>query len=381
MSLKKKWESQLESSYITLKEVENNFNFLIPSKLYKVEEEYPILIPKHYLDLIDRNNIPDDPIWKQCLPDIRELDESFSHSDQSNHQKFISQPYPKSAILTAKNADTISIFSEDSLAEESQMPVPRLIHRYNDRVVMLTTNRCSMQCRFCFRKRYWKNGTKRQDISNDELNKICDYLSDNQNIREVLVSGGDPLILKTARLKYILDQLSSKKTIDIIRIATRVPITLPSRIDKELTDMLAGYPGLWFATHFNHPKEITPESIKAVKLVINSGIPILNQTVLLKGINDKAEILEDLFRKLIKLKVKPHYLFHVDPVKGGTHFSTGIESGLNILRQFRPRLSSIAVPHFAIDLPDGGGKVSLQPDYTKDKSFLSIDEKRIIPYY
>ena len=332
------WNSQLKNSYHSLKSIEETYNITVPSELFETEDKYPILIPEYYFDLIDKNNIPGDPIWKQCIPNISELQDITS--------------------------------SPDPLNEERQMPAAKLIHRYRDRVVMLTTSRCSMQCRFCFRKRYWKNGTKREDITNEELDSICNYLSRNTAVREVLVSGGDPLILNTDRLKYILDRLAEISSIDIIRIASRIPVTLPSRIDKNLTEMLSIYPGLWFVTHFNHPAEITQQSIKACQLIINTGIPILNQTVLLKGINDNANILEDLFRKLIRIKVKPHYLFHVDPVKGVKHFATGINCGLEIIKKFRTRLSSIAVPHFAIDLPEGGGKVSLQPDYSSDDGFL-----------
>ena len=349
MNSKNEYQKELIDSYHSLNEVEKVLNFKISSRLKQVEKEYPILIPKYYLDLIDIDNIPNDPIWKQCIPSISELGDITS--------------------------------SPDPLLEESQMPTPRLIHRYKDRVVMLTTSRCSMQCRFCFRKRYWKYGTSRQDISNKELDDICLYLADNQSIHEVLISGGDPLIMKTDRLKYILDRITSIPSIDIIRIASRVPVTLPSRIDKELVKTLAEYSGLWFMTHFNHPTELTLESLRACKQIINSGIPVLNQTVLLKGINDNADILEELFRKLIKVKVKPHYLFHVDPVKGVKHFATGIDCGLDIISKFRSSLSSIAVPHFAIDLPEGGGKVSLQPDYSNDNGFLSISGEKSIKYY
>ena len=349
MHSKRNWKSQLKSSYRSLGDIENRYNVLILSEQLKTEEKYPILIPEYYFNLINKENLPDDPIWKQCMPDIKELH------------------------------DTIS--SQDPLSEELQMPTSKLIHRYKDRVVMLTTSRCSMQCRFCFRKRYWKNGTERQDITNDELDNICNYLRSNSSIREVLVSGGDPLILKTGRLKYILDRLSTISNIEIIRIASRIPVTLPSRVNIKLTKMLSKYPGLWFVTHFNHPAEITPQSIDACQLILNVGIPILNQTVLLKGINDNTDVLENLFRKLIRIKVKPHYLFHVDPVRGVKHFATGIDCGLNILRDFRSKLSSIAVPHFAVDLPEGGGKVALQPNYTKNGGFLSIDEEKTIQYY
>ena len=343
------WKTELKEAYTNIRTVFKKLNTSIPEELLNVEKQYPILITDYYFNLIDRSNIQNDPIWKQCMPSPDEI-----------NKYYISQ--------------------EDPLSEEIQMPVPKLIHRYKDRAVLLTSSRCSMQCRFCFRKRYWKNGTQRLDISNRELDSICNYIKSQPDLNEILISGGDPLILETSRLKYILDKLTGIKNIEIVRIASRVPVTLPNRIDYELVEMLSKYEGLWFVTHFNHPQEITKKSIEACKFIISKGIPILNQTVLLKGINDSSATLEHLFRQLIKIKIKPHYLFHVDPVKGVKHFATGIKCGLDILKDFQLNLSSIAVPHFAIDLPAGGGKISLQPDYCSDSGFKGINNK-IIPYY
>jgi lysine 2,3-aminomutase len=340
---------QLKSLLKTPTDVSKYLNIKLPEDVFNVVEEYPILASPYYLDLIDKSNLPEDPIWKQVIPSVDEL----------------------------TSCDDVS---EDPLYEESQMPVNRLIHRYKDRVVLLSTNRCTMQCRFCFRKRYWKSSSSRKDITNNELIEICSYLKQDKNIKEILLSGGDPLILDNSKLRYILDTLYAVENIEIIRIATRIPVTLPNRINNNLVNILAEYPGLWFVTHFNHPNEVTEHSLEACRKIIKAGIPILNQTVLLKGVNDNAEILECLFRQLIKNKIKPHYLFHVDPVKSVTHFSTGIEKGLEIIKSFRSTLSSVAVPHFAIDLPEGGGKVSLQPDYKTDDKFQAINNKSLIHY-
>ena len=209
--------------------------------------------------------------------------------------------------------------------------------------------------------------------------ELCGH-APGQTVKKILLKA-DELGLETIAITEHVTNPDDIKNIDIIRIASRIPVTMPSRIDKKLIKILSKYTGLWFVTHFNHPAEITPQSIDACRRIINSGIPILNQTVLLKGINDSADILEDLFRKLVRIKVKPHYLFHVDPVKGVKHFATGIDCGLDIIRKFRSQLSSIAVPHFAIDLPEGGGKVALQPNYAQDGGFLSIDEKKTLQYY
>ncbi|MCP4177584.1 MAG: KamA family radical SAM protein [bacterium] len=333
--------------YTSLTQLEKKLN--IQKNLYAVENKYPLLISDYYLSLIVPEKGSNDPIWKQCMPNPKELD------------------------------DTSSSF--DPLAEEEQMPVRKLIHRYTDRAVLLTSSRCSTQCRFCFRKRYWKSGADREDISDSELKNITDYLNTHQEIKEILLSGGDPLILSNKRLKYILDTIYSIKNIEIVRIASRIPVTLPSRINDDLVNLLSNYEGIWFVTHFNHPNELTTESLTACKKIISVGIPILNQTVLLKDINDKSEILEALFRKLVRNHIKPHYLFHVDPVQGVKHYATGIKKGLEILEFFRKNVSSIATPHFAIDLPEGGGKVSLQPNYKVNDKFQDINKIKLIKYY
>lgn len=311
----------------------------------KAADIYPFLASDYYLGLIgkDRKN---DPVFKQCFPDAREL-----------HRK--------------KN------LSEDPLAEERQMPVANLIHRYKDRVVLLVTNKCAVHCRFCFRKRKWRRGSSAGDIDDDNLQEAFKYISMHTGIREVLVSGGDPLMLPTPRLKKILDSISRIKTIDAIRIGTRIPAVLPKRIDKSLVKMLSNVRGLWIMTHFNHPAELTKESGRVCMSLVKAGIPLLNQSVLLKGVNDDATVLEELFRGLMRIKVKPHYLFHADPVEGSSHFRTGIGKGLKIMRKLRPVLSSLGTPVFAIDLPDGGGKVPLQADYRSGGNYLGINGKKI----
>lgn len=315
------------------------------SKEKKAAEIYPFLASGYYLGLIG-NGGENDPIFKQCFPDAKEL-------------------------VRGKN------LSDDPLAEEVQMPVANLIHRYRDRVVLLVTNKCAVHCRFCFRKRKWKNGNSAGDINDKDLQEACKYISTHSGIREVLVSGGDPLMLSTPRLKKILDSISKIKHVDAIRIGTRVPAVLPMRIDRPLVNMLSTVRGLWMMTHFNHPAELTRESEQACLSLVKTGIPLLNQTVLLKGVNDNAEVLEKLFRGLVKMKVKPHYLFHADPVEGSSHFRTGVRKGLEIMKKLRPVLSSIGTPVFAIDLPEGGGKVPLQADYRSGKKYAGINGKKI----
>lgn len=321
-----------------------------PQDFSNVEKSYPLLVNDYYLNLIDqdRPDIENDPIWRQCMPSNEELEDESS--------------------------------SFDPLAEQEQMPVSRLIHRYPDRVVLLATGRCAMRCRFCFRKRTWANGQELTDITEKELSDICEYLRKTPQVSEVLVSGGDPLMLDPGKLKFLLEELSNVESISVLRLGSRVPVTQPARISSETIEMLSAFPGLWLMTHFNHPRELTNESISLCCEFVRAGIPVLNQTVLLKGVNDDAEVLEELFRGLIAIKVKPHYLFHVDPVRGVRHFATGIEKGLEILSVFRKKLSSLAVPTFAIDLPEGGGKVALQPDYTENGKYPSIVDQHMISY-
>ncbi len=332
-----------------MKKIENFLNYKFSDKEKNVDKKYPTKVSEYYLSLIDKNNISNDPIALQCLP---------SELENSSENNFIFDP----------------------LSEKELSPLSKLIHKYKDRVVLIVTNKCPVHCRFCFRKKNWIEDKSDFEISDKELNDVIIYLKSHKEIKEVLISGGDPLSLSNQKLKAILDAVSAVENIDIIRIGTRIPVTLPNRINEELSDLFAEYASLWIMTHFNHPNEVTEESMNACNRFIKKGIPVLNQTVLLKNVNDKKYVLEKLFRKLIKHKIKPHYLFHVDPVKSVTHFATGIQCGLDILCEFRNSLSSLAVPTFAIDLPDGGGKTALQPDYLIENSYKGINNK-LIKYY
>ncbi len=314
-----------------------------------VEALYPVKINDYCLKHIDPALGENDPFYRQFLPDMQEL------------------------------ADVES--SCDPLAEAEQMPVPRLIHRFTDRVVLLATFRCAVRCRFCFRKRTWTRGADMHDITDEELESIVAYLQKNVQVKEILISGGDPLLLELDRIKKIVSALQRAENIEIIRIASRLPVTAPHLISDDKIAYLSTVDGLWLATHFNHPAELTAEAENVLKKFVRSGIPVINQSVLLKGVNDDPRVLEKLFRRLVALRVKPHYLFHVDPVRGVRHFATGIERGLEILRYFRAHLSSLAVPTFAIDLPGGGGKVALQPEYRDSAGrFPDIANRRYITY-
>ncbi len=311
-----------------------------------VEARFPVLTNDYYLGLIDPARLESDPIARQSLPAPGELEDSES--------------------------------SFDPLEEERQMPTPKLIHRFVDRVVLLATGKCAMRCRFCFRKRAWTRGMELEDLTDRELADAVSYLAGHPEVREVLISGGDPLMLPFERLGRIVDAVAAVPSIEVLRIGSRMPAVWPARVTEELARYLGSVEGLWFATHFNHPREVTGEAAEACRRLVRNGVPVINQSVLLKGVNDDPAVLEELFRRLIRIRVKPHYLFHVDPVRGVRHFATGIDRGLEILRAFRPRLSSLAVPAFAIDLPEGGGKVALQPSYGGDGCYWDIfGEKRI----
>ncbi len=299
--------------------------------LTSVAREYPVLVSDYYMRLAEPGaDVANDPILKQCLPNCAELTDYDS--------------------------------SDDPYAEEAHMPVPRLIYRYPDRAVLLTTGRCAMHCRFCFRKRYWKCGEELRDISDDEFSGVIDYLKKTPQIREILISGGDPLLLSSDALVSMVDQLFELDSIEALRIGSRLPTADPGRVDLTLPERLKGKGSIWLMTHYNHPREVTPESMAVCGRFADCGIPVLNQTVLLKGVNDDVDTLEKLFRQLVRNRVKPHYLFHVDPVRGVRHFETGVPVGLELMKELRLRLSSLALPVFAMDLPDSGGKVRLEPE-------------------
>ena len=291
-----------------------------------VASMYPFKVSRYYAGLIKE---PGDAIWRQCMPDARELD----HDNQKT----------------------------DPLSEGRLSPVPGLIHRYPDRAVLLVSNRCPVYCRFCMRKRHVGAGN---DTPPDPvaINKALEYLRSLPTIHDVILSGGDPLMLDDSSLFMILSALRAIKHVKIIRIGTRIPVTFPERVSSELCNMLRQFHPLFINTHFNHPAEITDASAQACRLLANAGIPLGNQTVLLRGINDDIAVMRDLMTGLLELRVRPYYIHQMDLVKGAAHFRTPVTQGLEIIRALRGHVSGIAVPHYVIDLPDGKGKVALIPD-------------------
>lgn len=289
-----------------------------------VTDVYPVRINPYYLSLIKEK---DDMIWKQCAPDPRELEDLEGNSDP--------------------------------LDEENQSHNKVVVHRYPDRVLLLVSNQCAMYCRFCTRKR--RVGDLTKNIHPAEVLEGIQYIREHSEIRDVVISGGDPLLLSDEILEKYLKALRAIPHVEIVRIGTRVPCVLPQRITKKLCRMLKKYHPLYINTHFEHPSEITPESTKACAMLADAGIPIGNQSIVLKNLNDDPMVMKELFQRLLKIRVKPYYLYLCDPVKGIKHFRTGIEKGLAIIRAVKGHTSGLATPQFVVDSPVG--KIPMVPQY------------------
>ena len=329
------WQSFLLESIIRPEQILNRFKINVES-LKVVVSKYPMRVSKYYFDLIEE---VDDPIWKQCIPSPLELQDPNGY--------------------------------EDPLNEEGDSPVPGLVHRYPDRVLMCVSNICPTYCRFCTRKR--KVGKPTVNLSYDVILKQIQYIERNRAVRDVILSGGDPLLLTDEKIDFLLQKLRAIPHLEIIRIGSRVPCTLPQRVTPKLCDTLKKYHPLYVNVHFNHPREITEESERACGLLADAGIPLGNQSVLLRGVNDDPDVMMSLVQKLIKIRVRPYYLFQMDLVKGAYHFRTRVEKGLEIIESLVGHTTGLAVPRYVIDAPGGGGKIPLQPDY-----MLSLNEDRVV---
>ena len=248
----------------------------------------------------------------------------------------------------------------DPLAEDRHSPVPGIVHRYPDRVLFLVTDFCPVYCRYCTRSRL-VGGNAEFDINLEQWQRGIDYIAETKSVRDVLVSGGDPLIYSDERLDWLLQRLHAIPHLDMIRIGTKIPLAMPQRVTPALCEMLRRYHPLYVSLHATHPDELTLESIQACERLADAGIPIGSQTVLLKGVNDDPEIIRRLMHELLKVRVRPYYLLQCDPITGSAHFRTRVDSGVEIIAQLRGHTSGYAVPHFIVDTPDGGGKFSLVP--------------------
>lgn len=294
-----------------------------------VSRSYPMRVTRYYADLIEKGN-RECPVRKQCIPNIREL-------------------------------DTWLGFEDDPLGEEAFSPVPFLIHKYRDRAAFLASTSCFMYCRHCTRK---NTAITRPHVTDEEFDRILEYLRQTKEIRDVLITGGDPLTLSDEKLEYYLSEIRKISHIETVRIGTRAIVTYPRRITKELADMLGRYHPLWINTQFNHPAEITKEAAGACEILQTAGIPIGNQTVLMHGINDDIDTMERLVTGLIRIRVRPYYLYQLDRVKGTEHFYVPYEKGMEIVEELRRRVSGYAVPRFVIDAPGpDGGKIVVEKNH------------------
>jgi len=328
------WRWQSQNAIRSVRQLRGLLSFT-PEELEaigRLEAEYKTAIPPYYFSLIDPSD-RHDPIRLQAVP---------SPLEQLN---------PSGYEL------------EDPLEEDKDSPVPGLTHRYPDRALLVTTHVCTMYCRFCTRKRATMVRGGWDAISrNDE--RMIEYVRDHPEIRDVIVSGGDPLTLPTTKLRFFLDNLAAIPHVDVIRIGTRVPVTLPQKLyDSNLIELLASAGKVWIQTHFNHSREVTPEADRACLALLKAGMPVNNHTVLLKGVNDSLETMRSLMRALLRIKVRPYYLFHCDPVIGAGHFRTSVWKGMEIMEGLRGHLSGLGIPTYVIDSPHGGGKIPVMPNY------------------
>lgn len=280
-------------------------------------------------------------------------------------------PIRKQAVPSAKEMDVQPCDLQDPLCEDSHSPTPGLVHRYPDRVLLLLTHRCSMYCRHCTRRRLV--GAEDYSLGADHLEKAYEYIEKHTEVRDVLLSGGDPLVLSDEWLEKVIRRLRAIPNVEIIRIGTRTPVVMPMRITDNLVAMLKKYQPIWINTHFNHPQEITPESARACAKIADAGIPLGNQSVLLRGVNDNVETLRKLFTGLVQIRVRPYYLYQCDVSSGIGHFRTPLIEGIDIMKQIRGFISGFAVPEFVVDLPGGGGKTPATPDY-----IVSMDDKKAV---
>ena len=270
-------------------------------------------------------------------------------------------PVLAQAVPSGNEAVTRATDLADPLSEDEDSPTPHLTHRYPDRVLMLVTEVCSMYCRHCTRRR--KVGEHDCDYNREAVLKQLEYIRRTPQVKDVLISGGDPLVMPTDRLRWVLEQVRAIDHVEIIRIGSRVPVVMPMRITDELADMLKQFHPLYINTHFNHPREVTPLSAAACAKLADAGIPLGNQTVLLNGVNDNPYVMRKLMRKLLTIRVKPYYIFQCDLSEGIGHFRTPVSAGIQIIESLRGHISGLGVPTFVVDAPSGGGKVPVMPNY------------------
>ena len=328
------WKWHMRHSIKTIDDFENltgiKFSTEERNKFKETQDRFPLSISPYYLSLIKKDNFRNDPIFKQCFLDNREL--IISNSEMG-----------------------------DPLSEDHDSPVPGITHRYPDRVLFLVSNVCAMYCRHCTRKR--KVGDIDSIPNKNQIREGIQYIKDNTQIRDVLLSGGDPFLLSDEYLDWILSEIRAIPHVQVIRIGTRTPVVLPYRITDDLVNMLKKHHPLWINTHFNHPRELTTSAREALAKLADAGIPLGNQSVLLAEVNDCPRIMKELVHKLVMNRVRPYYLYQCDLSEGLSHFRTPIGKGIEIMESLIGHTSGFAVPTYVIDAPGGGGKIPIMPNY------------------
>ena len=330
------WKWQVKNRIETYEELSKYFTFEPEEAegIKKALAKFRMAITPYYLSLIDPND-PFDPIRRQAIP--------------------------QGAECNIAPADL-----NDPLHEDEDSPAPGLTHRYPDRVLFLITDMCSMYCRHCTRRRF--AGQKDDESPSERIEKCLAYIEKTPQVRDVLLSGGDALMVSDAKLEYIIQRLRAIPHVEIVRIGSRTPVVCPQRITPELCDMLKKYHPIWLNTHFNHPNEFTPEAEQALARLANAGIPLGNQTVLLRGVNDCVHVMKKLMHELVRNRVRPYYIYQCDLSMGLEHFRTPVSKGIEIIENLRGHTSGYAVPTFVVDAPGGGGKTPVMPQYVISQS-------------
>ena len=330
------WRWQVENRIDTVEKLKKIINVTEKEEedIGKVLEKFRMGITPYYAAHMDKDD-PRDPIRMQAVPTFVETHVS--------------------------DADML-----DPLHEDTDSPAPGLTHRYPDRVLFLITDQCSMYCRHCTRRRF--AGQCDDEVGMENIDKCIEYIRKTPEVRDVLLSGGDCLLVSDKKLEYIISKLREIPHVEIVRLGSRTPVVLPQRITDDLVNMLKKYHPIWLNTHFNHPKEFTPESIEALRKLADAGIPLGNQSVLLRGVNDCPHIMRDLVHKLVMNRVRPYYIYQCDLSLGIEHFRTPVAKGLEIMESLRGHTSGYCVPTFVVDAPGGGGKIPVMPNYVLSQS-------------
>jgi lysine 2,3-aminomutase len=326
------WGWQLRNRIRSLEDLERVFDLSEDerSTIQRVGSRLPVGITPYYASLMDRSD-PSDPLRRTMIPSRGEL------------------------IRTRGEAD-------DPLAEDESSAVPGVIHRYPDRVLFLVTNFCATYCRYCTRARMVGH-TGEFHASYQQFQQGIDYIAAHTEIRDVLISGGDPLTMADDRIEWVLSRLRAIEHVEFVRIGTKVPVVTPQRITPKFVEMLRRYHPVWMSIHFMHPRELTPEVVEACARLVDGGVPLGSQTVLMRGVNDDVPTMKELMHRLLKARVRPYYIYQCDPISGSSHMRTSIEEGLQIMEGLRGHTTGYAVPTYVVDAPGGGGKIPLLPNY------------------